>query len=377
VATHSPLAHPHLFVSAAELPALRAKAGHPALAEFMGQVIARAEAYLDPSRQEYIDLSLDRTQLVGVTHSLGHTWRKLPDLLLLHLLTGEARWTAVLTAVLRTMTQDPSPMKAYIFAHAPSTNHDRSMLGGAQRCLSTQCGMIPLMYDCLYDQLSAADRLACEDYLRREVVEPYLNFMLDAGREPGFGQHLGINIGWWEFYAWLWSLAAIYDPGDARQRRGLELSAERIRLGLHMGADAAGVIGEGPGYASIEIFSWWSSAEVLRRLGVTDFWVDDARFRQVMKARLYYLLPGARGILDHGDTGRDLVGWYSNSTLVMLLHAQRTGDPVYQAGWEAFAKVKPAKAVRPNIHGPPAAASGARRFSGGLARRAIRPAFRP
>lgn len=346
------LAHPRLFWSPSDLPALRAKAGHPAMAAVLADALARCEQYLDPAHPAFIDNSLSRTDWVGAVPACGRHWQKLPDLILASLLTDDPRWPAALAAALRVLTQDSSPIKAYIFAHAPSTHHDDSLLGGSQRCLSSQCGMVPLMLDLLWDRLPEADRAAACDFLARDIVEPFLDYMFDPEREAGFGQNLGINIGWWEFYAWVWSLAVIYDGRNERHRRGIDAVILRIRLGLHLAADEAGVVGEGAGYATIEIHAWWTVAEVLRRMGFCDLWASDARFLQIMKSRLYYQLPGTHGTLDHGDTDR-LNGWYVNGLAVMLLHACRTGEPAYQASWDRLmAGAGGPAALKPNLHAP-------------------------
>lgn len=345
--------HPRLLWNAGEVAGLRAKAGHPSMAALLEAVRGRCEGYLDPSGAAYIDTRLNRTELVGVTHGCGHTWQKLPDLILAALLTDDERYADLLTRVLRVFTQDGSPIKAYIFSHAPETGHDRSLLGGAQRNLTSQCGMIPLMLDLLWDRLDEGDRRAACEFLEREIVDPFLAFMLDDPRAAGFGQHLGINIGWWEFYSWLWSLAAIYDPSNDRHRRGLEAAAQRIRLGIHLGADEAGVVGEGPGYASIELFNWWTGAEVLRRAGVCDLWQSDQRFGQIMRTRVYYRIPNGHGILDHGDTARENARGFGNSMLIMLLHACRTGDPVFQQHWDQLAgPAEDRQAFPVGLHGP-------------------------
>jgi hypothetical protein len=342
-------AHPRLFWSESELPALRAKAAHPAMAAFRAKVLARCEQYVDPAHAAFIDNSLNRTDWVGMAPNCGHNWQKLPDLILAALLTDDKRWFGTLASTLRVLTQDDSPIKAYFWAHAPGVQAD-ALLGGVQRCLSSQCGMIPLMLDLLWHRLSEADRKAACDFLSRDIVEPFLEYMLNAAKDAGFGQNLGVNLGWWEFYSWVWSLAVMYDPRNERHRRGMDAAIRRIRLGMHLGADEAGVIGEGPGYGSIEMFGWWTAAEVLRRMGLCDLWESDERFLQIMKSRLYYQLPGRHGTLDHGDTDR-LNGWYLNGLLVMLLHSRRTGDPAFQASWVRMMDAS-SEGVKPNHLAP-------------------------
>lgn len=345
-------AHPRLFWSEAELPDLRAKAADPAMAAVRDDVLARCERYVDPAHEAFIDNSLNRTNWVGAAPNCGRNWQKLPDLMLAAILTGEDRWYDVLASALRILTRDNSPLKAYIFAHAPKTKHDDSLLGGSQRCLSSQCGMVPLMLDLLWNRLPAADREAACDFLARDIVDPFLDYMLNTERDAGFGQHLGINIGWWEFYAWVWSLAVICDARNERHRRGMDAVIRRIRLGMHLGADEAGVIGEGAFYATIEIHGWWTVAEILRRMGLCDLWKSDERFLQIMKSRVYYQLPGTHGILDHGDADR-IGGSYPNSLSVMLLHGRRTGESVYQASWgRLMDNAGGPAALKPGLHAP-------------------------
>lgn len=362
------LPHPRLFWSESELPGLRAKANHPAMAAVRADVLERCKQYLDPAHEAFIDNSLNRTDWVGAVPNCGRNWQKLPDLILAAILTDDPRWADMLAAVLRVLTpacsamrsashsiagrQDNSPLKAYIFAHAPSTHHDDSLLGGSQRCLSSQCGMVPLILDLLWNRLAEDDRQAACDFLARDIVEPFLDYMLNAEKDAGFSQNLGVNIGWWEFYAWVWSLAVIYDARNERHRRGIDAIIRRIRLGLHLGADEAGIIGEGAGYAAIELHGWWTVAEILRRMGLYDFWKGDERFLQIMKSRLYYQLPGHNGILDHGDTDR-LGGWFLPGLLVMLLHSRRVGDAAYQVAWARLMDGSggPA-ALKPNLHTP-------------------------
>lgn len=345
-------AHPRLLWSESERASLRAKARHPAMAAFRDSVLARCEQYVDPSHAAYVNNGLSRTDWIGAAPHCGHNWQKIPDLILAAILTDDPRWPGVLAGALRVLTQDPSPVKAYIFAHAPSTHHDDSLLGGRQRGITSQCGMIPLMLDLLWDRLSESDRAAACDFLARDIVEPFLDYILDPVKDAGFSQNLGVNLGWWEFYAWVWSLAAIYDARNERHRLGMDAAIRRIRSGLHLGSDEAGIIGEGSGYGSIEIFNWWTVAEIARRMGVCDLWKSDERFLQVMKSRIYYQLPGQHGTLDHGDTDR-LNGWYLNSLSVMLLHSRRTGDPAYQAAWSRMMESAggPA-ALKPNLHAP-------------------------
>ncbi|MBI3987292.1 MAG: hypothetical protein HY343_10245, partial [Lentisphaerae bacterium] len=90
-------------------------------------------------------------------------------------------------------------------------------------------------------------------------------------------------------------------------------------------------------YGTIEMFGWWTAAEVLRRMGLCDFWKSDERFLQIMKSRVYYQFPGRHGILDHGDSERKFSAWYMNSLSIMLLHGRRTGDPAFQASWDKLA----------------------------------------
>ena len=330
-------AHPRLFWSADEVAGLRAKADHPKMATLRDQVLEQCAGYVDPEHADFIDTSLNRTELVGVTHGLGHTWQKLARVILAAVLTDDERWFDLLADVLKVFTQDPSPMKAWIFKHVggPTTHHDRSLLdGGPQKNLASQCGTIPLMLDLLWDRLASADRDAACAYLDREFVQPYLKYVLDAPEQPGYQQNLGINLAWWEFYPWVWSLAVLYDPANPRHVQGMQAAVRQVRLGMHLGTDEAGFVGEGPGYGSIEIFDWWTSAEVFRRMGVVDLWEQDERFAAIMKARVYLQFPDDSGIFDHGDTDRSSgLARYR----VMLLHSLRTGDPVYQAAWDRLA----------------------------------------
>ena len=98
-----------------------------------------------------------------------------------------------------------------------------------------------------------------------QIVTPFLAYLLEPAAQRNLG--LGINIVWWEFYVCLWSLAAICDLACERHRRGLEMCADLVRRGIHMGVDETGIIGEGPFYGSIEIFAWLMTAEVLARAG--------------------------------------------------------------------------------------------------------------
>ncbi len=346
-----PASHPRLFWSASERQGLRAKATVPALALLQDRVLARCEHYLDPAHPLFIDNGQCRTDWVGAVPNCGRHWPKLSDLILADLLTDDPRWSGALAGALRVLTRDASPLMCHIFAHAPVTHHDGSLLGGRQRCFSTQCGMVPLMLDLLWDRLPPDDREAACTFLTRDTVDPFLAYLLDSPTDAAFAMNLGVNLGWWEFYAWVWSFAAVFDSTNERHRRGMDAVIRRIRHGLHLASDEAGVIGEGAGYAGIEIFGWWSSAEILRRLGLCDLWKEDERFLQVMKGRLYYQLPGGHGTLDHGDTDRHN-GWHLNSLLVMLLHGQRTGDPVYQAAWETMAGGDPGAIFKPTLHGP-------------------------
>ena len=189
-------AHPRLFWSESELGELRAKANHPVMAALRDDVLARCEHYVDPAHPAFIDNTLNRTDWVGAVPHCGHNWQKLPDLILAALLTDDARWEDTLASALRILTRDSSPFKAYIFAHEPRTGHDASLLGGPQRGLSSQCGMVPLMLDLLWDRLPDADRKAACDFLARDIVEPFLDYMLATGKDAGFVQNLGINTGW-------------------------------------------------------------------------------------------------------------------------------------------------------------------------------------
>ncbi len=363
--------HPRLFWSDSELPGLRAKAGDPDMARLRAQVLARCERYLDPGDPLFIDNSLTRTEWVGAVPNCGRQWPKLPDLILAALLTDDSRWRAALAGALRVLTRDDSPLKCYIFAHAPVTHHDGSLLGGAQRSFSSQCGMVPLMLDLLWNHLPEEDREAACDFLRRDIVDPFLAYMLDSPTDAAFAMNLGVNLGWWEFYVWVWSLAVIYDAGNERHRRGMEAVIRRIRLGMHLASDEAGIIGEGAGYATIEIFGWWSAAEILRRFGICDFWDGDERFLQIMKSRLYYQFPGAHGTLDHGDTDR-LDGWHLGGLLVMLLHGRRTGEPAFEASWNKMKEATGVDVLKPN-HLAPLGVLGYWLWAGARPARALAP----
>lgn len=346
-------AHPRLFWNQGEVEALRAKAAHPEMAALRDRILALCETYVDRTHKDFIDTGLSRKDLVGVTHNCGHTWPKLTNLILAAILTDDPRWPDLLTRVLRVFTQDPSPMQARIFSHWQHCGFDDSLLGGVQKNLTSQGGMIPLMLDLLWDRLGGDDRRAACDFLNREIVEPFLRYALDESKDAAITPYLGVNPCWWEFYSWVWSLAVIYDEQDPRHRRAMEIVIRRMRCGIHMAADEAGVIGEGPGYGAIEIFNWWTVAEILRRMGFCDFWKGDARFLEIMKARVFYQLPNGHGLLDHGDTERH-GGWYADLLIVMLLHAQRTGDPAYQACWEKLAMMPPDKLSTWTLWGPDA-----------------------
>lgn len=338
--------HPRVFWSPDEIPALRAKAGSPRMAALLAEVLARCAGYCDPAHPTYIDTTLTRTDLVGSGAEDGHTWPKLPALILASILTDDPRWPDKLAAVLRVLTQDPSPLQARIFSHTGLTHHDQSLMGGRERNLIAQCGTIPLIYDLLHDRLAPADRAAARAYLHREIVDPFIDYLLDDQTGRAFKAGLGINIGWWEIYSCAWSLAAAYDARNPRHREAMDRLARRVRHGIHMGVDETGIIGEGSGYGSIELFNWLTIAEVLRRAGVCDLWQTDQRFNNALKARVYYVLPSRTEILDHGDTYRQ---GYAGSLIGMLLHAQRTGDSVYQQSWEAYTQ---GKVPEPHYHSP-------------------------
>lgn len=338
--------HPRIFWSQADVAAQRAKARNPRMATLLTEVLSRCAGYCDPNHASYIDTTLNRTELVGECADVGHTWQKLPALILATMLTDDARWPEKLAAVLRVMTQDRNPLKARIFAHVPATHHDHSLLGGRERNLVSQCGMIPLMYDLLHDRLSDSDRAAARAYLLKEIVDPFVDFLLDEQTGKAFRAGLGINIGWWEMYSCTWSLAAVYDPNDTRHARAMDRLARRVRHGIHMGVDETGIVGEGSFYGAIDIFNWTMIAEVIRRAGVCDFWQTDRRFNDLMKARVYYVLPSRTEILDHGDTPRNSP---AGNLIGMLLHTQRTGDPVYQQCWDAYTRGIPPE---PRYHQP-------------------------
>ena len=99
----APADHPRLFWNRAEMQALRDKAADPRMAALRDAVLARCSRYADPAHPAFIDTTLQRAELIGVTHGCGHTWPKLPDLILAALLTDDARWFELLAGVLRVL----------------------------------------------------------------------------------------------------------------------------------------------------------------------------------------------------------------------------------------------------------------------------------
>lgn len=326
--------HPRIFFGAEDVAGLRAKAKHPRLQEVLKQVLQRCEGYCTPSDPAWINTEVDRTALIGAGAGCGHLWRKLPDLLLAGVVTDDPRWNNKLADILRNISTRPEPIKATIF----SGTGDHSLLGvlgEKHKSVVSQCGIIPLMHDLLYNALSPADQAASERYIEREIVEPFLQYLLGSGTIRRLG--LGVNINWWEFFSCVFALAAIYDAADPRHRAGLEMVADLVRRGIHLGADETGIIGEGPFYGRIEIFAWLTTGEILRRAGICDLWQEEPRLHKLMKAWHYYALPGRGEILDHADTPRKSSA-YGAAMLTALLHAQRTNDNTYQLLWEQLSE---------------------------------------
>lgn len=326
--------HPRIFFGPEDVPALRAKAAHPRMKTILNEVLQRCEGFCAPGSETWINTDVDRTALIGVGADCGHLWRKLPDLLLASLLTDDPRWKKKLADILRGITARTEPIKATIFGG----QGDHSVLIGHHKLVVGQCGMIPLMHDLLYHDLTAADQTASRRYLNQEIVEPFLERLLGP-KMTGRGG-LGVNLSWWEFFPCVTALAAVYDPAEPRHHAALKMLADVVRRGMHMGVDETGIIGEGPFYGSIESFAWMTSAEILRRAGICDLWQEETRLHKLVNARLYYLLPGRPEILDHADTPRR-IDMYGAAMSTQLLHAQRTGNAVYQDAWEQISEGNP------------------------------------
>ncbi|MBI2442079.1 MAG: hypothetical protein HYV35_12005 [Lentisphaerae bacterium] len=326
--------HPRIFFGPEDIAILRGKATHPRMQAVLKETLQRCEDYCAPGNAAWINTDVDRTALIGTGANCGHLWRKLPDLLLAGLVTDDPRWNRKLVEILRNITTRSEPIEATIFGGG-GEHSLLGVLGNQHKLVTLQCGLIPLMYDSLYNELAPAEQQAGRRYLEREVVEPFLQYLLEPGKMRRGG--LGVNLNWWEFFPCVASLAAVYNAADARHRGALEMVADVVRRGIHLGVDETGIIGEGPFYGCIETFAWMTAAEILRRAGVCDLWSEEPLLHRLMQARLYYALPGRAETLDHGDTPRRSE-MFGAAMMTQLLHASRTGQTAFQHAWEQIAE---------------------------------------
>ena len=337
--------HPRVLWDTGDLPTLRAKAAAPALQPLLAAVLARCATYVDPTHAAYLDPAADRPTIIGPGAGGGTLWPKLSDLIVATLVTDDPRWPDTLAAVLAIVARGEPPAVASI---QHSTMAQEPYVAPERLLVAAQCGLLPLAYDAVHDRLAPTARAAIAGYLRSRVVEPYTTYLLDSGKVRQLS--LGMNIFWWDFSSWLWSLAAVCDPQSARDRQALAAAAELIRRGLHLGVDAGGYIGEGPFYGSIEQHAWVVGAEVLRRAGVGDLWADEPLLDAMVRTQAYHVLPGRAEMLNRSDAPRASNAY--DAQVAWLLHARRSGNVVMQTLWQQLAPNGMAGAGFPSPLGP-------------------------
>ena len=298
--------------------------------------------YLDPSHETYIDPAVGRADLIGDGIWGGTLYPKLDKMVLAAVGMDDAACRDRLIDVVRTLTTDAEPARATIL----NDSEILKVFDSPERPLiAAQAGLLPVVLDALRDILPASLAAEARDYLRRAVVEPFKGYLLEEGRLRQLS--LGINLAWWDFQAGVWSLAVAFDESDPSDVQAFEMIADLVRRGLHMGVDEQGVIGEGPFYGNIDMAAWLTTAEVLTRFGVCDLWSEEPLIRRMARMRLYYALPGFRGLLDHCDASRHIAAYYTVAPL--LLAGTRLEEPALQLLWQRLAG---GEIPLPSAHGP-------------------------
>ncbi len=322
--------HPRIFCGPEDLAGWRARcqAGIPGRA--FAELRRRADALCDPASPGYLDIErASRAELLSIREKWGYgaaNNRGGP----LHILSFAAAIGADprhLAHARRFMcaAASPPPVPPGI---GPLTGPHGARYKAAEPVSTAAAnGDLPLAFDLLHEHLDAAERALIAGHLRRNVVEPYRRDYLANPRL--YAASLGMNPPWHEMTVYAWTLAAVYDP--LLDAGAFEELAWCLRLALHQGVDAAGMIGEGPNYGRHDAWRWTTLAEILKRAGSADFWRREPLLTRLLEHWADLLLPGRREIMNVADSGR-----HSGTVpdLHLLLGARATGSPLLQYAWE-------------------------------------------
>ena len=292
--------HPRVLFGPDDVPALREKSRKGIPARALAEILRRCERATGPASPQFVDPALVREGGKQGRAGLGEA---LHCLAFAHVLTGEERWASAGVALLRAAAAD----------------------GGGVAV----AGCLPLPYDLLHGAMDGADRRHVEDCIRAGLVDSFDDRLSSL---CSYVWGLGTNVVMGDLCRYILGLAATFDA--ERNRAALEHADSLVRRAVHLGIDEGGAIGEGPSYGWGDADSLSTSAEILRRAGVSDLWAEEPRFAAMCRHWSYLILPGARGQNTIGDAWRlaaDTPHWAS------LLHARRLGDPVLQWVWEQLA----------------------------------------
>jgi len=302
--------HPRLFFGPDDIPALRRKAASGIPARALGEMLRRCERYCDCGAAEHIDPAAGRDKLMEGFG--GGQWNDtsiaLHCLAFCHALTGERRWADCALAIMHALV-------------APGDSP-------ANVCHSTLGGQVTIAFDLLHGVMGRADRQKFTRFLREDVVAHYERQRLDNPADHLWD--LGGNTVLRTFEKYVLALAATYRADEDAQR--LRRIDTLFRASIHLGRDEGGAIYEGPSYGWRDA-EWMSyMAEVLRRMGVADYWAEEPRFANLFSGWWTSLiLPGKRGQNNHSDSQRHKD---ARPPIGMLLAARRLDDPVLWWAWQ-------------------------------------------
>ena len=309
----SPIAHPRLFFSPAEDAAIRKRTTSGVGKLAFDQLLRNCEAYLDPCHPDHLDTGGDRRAFFGTGNWTSASGPKLCDLAFAAYVTGEIRWLDKVVRAIESVMADGPPAEISVGFAIRAGNRDPI-------CVASLNGFLPFALDILHERLPEATRLACESFLRNEIVAHCRTYMADGAQSYRGG--LGVNPFWHEWHTYAWTLGAIYDPTRADDREAMEEAVSILRRAIHMGVDDAGVIGEGPNYGQHDAYRWATTALLIRNLGLADFWREEPRFVRMLEHWVDILLPGRMQVANRCDTPPGL-----HHVWPLMIHAHVSGNP--------------------------------------------------
>ncbi|MHC4885822.1 MAG: hypothetical protein ACYTGH_12140, partial [Planctomycetota bacterium] len=311
------------FTDETELKEIRTRTQSGPGKALLDEILNRCEAHCTPGHDNELVTDRGRAALFQEGLWASPAAARLLNLTTAAAITGEARWAEKAAAAMAVIAGDGEAAQGYRFTF--SGGYDvREPIDIA--CLD---GYLPLALDWLGDRIPDDIQSSLRAFLREQVVA-FRSQVIEKENLSWFS--LSCNKFWHQGVVYIWALAGVYDPDNAWDRDAIAEAVDMLRTALHRGVDEAGAIGEGPNYGGHDAWRWASCAEILRRLGVVDLWVEEPKLTAMLEHPVDLLLPGGQGMENRADGNAD-----SRTGLwPIALQARRSEDPQVQYAWEAL-----------------------------------------